>query len=83
LPHCLVSASATTPKVTIAKSICKPEDSDLRYTLTFSVINWPYDCSVFVSSSTHQNWKNRKRNTKCLSWDGRLCTVCCWQYRST
>jgi hypothetical protein len=31
LTHCVGSASATTPKVAIIRSVCKPEESEVNY----------------------------------------------------
>jgi hypothetical protein len=48
------SASATTPKAATARSVCKPEERVIHDLITFCVISWLSDCSVFLRSSTHQ-----------------------------
>jgi hypothetical protein len=42
------SASTTKPKVAKARSVCKPEETDVHHLLTFRVINFPYDCAVLL-----------------------------------
>jgi hypothetical protein len=52
MPHCVGSASATTAKVAVTRSVCKPEESYVHNMITFCVINRTYDCSVDSSGSS-------------------------------
>jgi hypothetical protein len=82
MPHCVGRASATAANAAVTRSVCKPEKSDVHHVITFCVINSPYGCSEFRSSSSHRDRNNSKRKIKYLSKDGRLYTLCYSKYRN-